>query len=81
MYLGFSGGRLHPYVLLTLDALADTTVEHRCTASISVVVFVDYESSHDDILKWADVAMYEAKDAGRNQIRFYDQRLEAPKLL
>lgn len=71
-----------PYVLaITHDAQADTTVEHRCTASIGVVMFIDHESSHDDILKWADVAMYEAKDAGRNQIRFYDHLLEAPKLL
>lgn len=62
-----------PYVFtITHDEQCGRTVEHRCTASIGVVMFIDHESSQDDILKWADVAMYEAKDAGRNQIRFYE---------
>lgn len=39
--------------------------------SIGVVVFNGTEGSQEDMMKWADVAMYEAKDAGRNQIRFY----------
>lgn len=46
-------------------------VEHRCTVSIGLVVFNGSEGSLDDIMKWADVAMYQAKDAGRNQIRFH----------
>jgi diguanylate cyclase (GGDEF)-like protein/PAS domain S-box-containing protein len=48
------------------------TVEHRCTASIGVVVFVNHEGSQDDILKWADATMYTAKEDGRNLIRFYE---------
>ena len=53
---------------------ADTTVEHHCTASIGVALFIHHEASQDDILKWADKAMYQAKEAGRNQIKFYDVR-------
>jgi len=49
---------------------SDTTVEHRCTASIGVVVFSNHEASQADIMKRADAAMYRAKDAGRNQICF-----------
>lgn len=49
----------------------DTNVEHRCTASIGVIVFNGSEGSKDDIMKWADSAMYQAKEAGRNLIRFY----------
>ncbi len=30
------------------------------------------EGSQDDIVKHADAAMYQAKDAGRNAIRFYE---------
>lgn len=65
-----------PYLLaINSDEKTDSTVEHRCTASIGVVVFISHESSQDDILKWADTAMYQAKEAGRNQICFYDETL------
>jgi diguanylate cyclase (GGDEF)-like protein len=47
------------------------TVTHSCTASIGVIVFSNHAIKQVDILKFADAAMYQAKDAGRNQIRFY----------
>jgi diguanylate cyclase (GGDEF)-like protein/PAS domain S-box-containing protein len=46
-------------------------LEHRCSASIGVVVFASQNAAQADILKWADAAMYRAKDAGRNTIKFY----------
>ena len=49
----------------------DTVVEHHCTVSIGVVVFVNHDLSQIDVLKWADDAMYQAKDVGRNSIRFH----------
>jgi len=52
--------------------LPEETVEHRCTASIGVVVFVDHEASHDSILKWADAAMYRAKERGRNSVQIVE---------
>jgi diguanylate cyclase (GGDEF)-like protein len=62
-----------PYLLtIKREWKADTIVEHHCTASIGVVLISKYEASQDDILNWADSAMYQAKDAGRNLIRFYD---------
>jgi diguanylate cyclase (GGDEF)-like protein/PAS domain S-box-containing protein len=61
-----------PYSLsIRRDGSADTTIEYHCTASVGVVLFIDHEASQDDILKWADSAMYQAKEAGRNLIRFY----------
>ncbi|EXI90242.1 MAG: putative diguanylate cyclase YegE [Candidatus Accumulibacter regalis] len=51
---------------------AENTVEHQCTASIGVALFSKRDASRDDILKWADKAMYQAKEAGRNLIRFYE---------
>jgi GGDEF domain-containing protein len=36
-----------------------------------VVVFFDNEGSQDDILKWADAAMYKAKELGGNRIQFH----------
>ncbi len=50
-------------------------MEHHCTASIGVVVFIDGEGSQDDFLRWADGAMYQAKEAGRNLIRFHELRI------
>ena len=62
-----------PYLLtIKREGKADTTVEHHCTVSIGVTLFINHEASQDDILKWADAAMYQAKEAGRNSIRFYE---------
>ena len=62
-----------PYLLkIQPEGKAETTVEHHCTSSIGVVLFVNHDAGAEDILKWADMAMYQAKEAGRNLIRFYD---------
>ena len=62
-----------PYVLTyKQEDKNEITVEHHCTASIGVVLFNDHEGSQDDVLKWADAAMYEAKEAGGNLIRYHD---------
>lgn len=57
---------------ISREECVDTLVEHHCTVSIGVVLFVDHQGSQDEVLKWADAAMYQAKDGGRNQIRFYE---------
>ena len=46
-------------------------IEHHCSASIGVVIFISHEANQEDILNWADAAMYQAKAAGRNLIRFH----------
>ena len=46
-------------------------VEHRCTVSIGVTLFINHDASEDDILKQADQAMYQAKEAGRDAVHFY----------
>lgn len=61
-----------PYLLtVSRDIQATSTVEHHCTASIGVAIFLNEECSRDDILKWADGAMYQAKNSGGNSIQFY----------
>jgi diguanylate cyclase (GGDEF)-like protein len=60
-----------PYLLtLAAEGEAEQKLEHRCTVSIGVVLFVNHHASHEEILKWADAAMYQAKAAGRDSIRF-----------
>jgi diguanylate cyclase (GGDEF)-like protein/PAS domain S-box-containing protein len=62
-----------PYLLTRKnDEYVETTVEHHCTSSIGVVLFIDHEASQEDILKWADMAMYQAKQDGRNITRFFN---------
>jgi diguanylate cyclase (GGDEF)-like protein/PAS domain S-box-containing protein len=64
-----------PYELsIQTNEAAKNTIKHLCTASIGVVLFIKYEASSEDILKWADIAMYQAKEAGRNQVRFYEAK-------
>ena len=48
-------------------------VEHRCTSSIGIVLFQGDESCLEDLLKWADLAMYSAKSSGRNQLRVSEE--------
>lgn len=59
-------------VKLKREGEAEVSIEHHCSASIGVVLFSDHAGNQDDILIWADKAMYQAKDAGRNAIRFYE---------
>ena len=60
-----------PYVLqATPSDPATGTIEHRCTASIGVAVFHGRDESQNSVIDRADAAMYQAKDDGRNRIRF-----------
>lgn len=52
------------------------TIEHRCTSSIGVTMFADHQESHETLLKEADMAMYQAKNNGRNQISFLNNELK-----
>ncbi len=47
-----------------------STIEHHCTASIGVVLFSNEHQNLDELLKWADAAMYRSKAEGRNRITF-----------
>jgi len=62
-----------PYCLtLKQEGKQPTSVKHQCTASIGVALFLGQNSSQVEVIKWADIAMYQAKEAGRNQIRFFE---------
>ncbi len=52
-------------------------VSHQCTGSLGITLFRGHGKSVDEILKRADVAMYQAKSAGRNCMRFFDPGVQA----
>ena len=47
------------------------------TTSIGIVVFIGDGEGIEELLKRADVAMYQAKSAGRNTARFFDPAMQA----
>jgi len=62
----------NPYLLkIRKSEQEDFVVEHSCTACIGVVLFGNHKATQEDILKWADIAMYQAKNSGANLIRFH----------
>lgn len=50
--------------------------EHHNTPSIGAALFSDHVESQEELLKHADIAMYQAKKAGRNNLRFYDPQMQ-----
>ncbi len=62
-----------PYVLtIQREEGEQTTIEYACTSSIGVMMFSNNEIDLKDIITCADNAMYQAKEAGRNRIQFFD---------
>lgn len=52
------------------------SLEHFSTLSIGVALFRGTNESVDELLKQADLAMYQAKAAGRNTFRFFDPAMQ-----
>jgi diguanylate cyclase (GGDEF)-like protein/PAS domain S-box-containing protein len=50
---------------------------HQSTCSIGATLFDDKHQSSNELLKQADIAMYQAKKAGRNMLRFFDPQMQA----
>jgi diguanylate cyclase (GGDEF)-like protein/PAS domain S-box-containing protein len=60
-----------PYVLGGSEA------EYFSTTSIGLTLFRGQEDSAEVLLKQADVALYQAKDAGRNVVRFFSPAMQS----
>ena len=62
-----------PYLLQATaadPATSTVTIEHRCTASIGAALFRGRSMDKNEVIEEADAAMYQAKEEGRNRVRF-----------
>jgi predicted signal transduction protein with EAL and GGDEF domain len=65
-------------VLATLSKPYDLAgYQHHATCSIGITTFGRPSESIGDLLKQADLAMYEAKAAGRNAVCFFNPQMQA----
>ncbi|MBK9572058.1 MAG: EAL domain-containing protein [Rhodoferax sp.] len=51
--------------------------QHHGSASVGITLFADHQDTVDELLRRADLAMYQAKNAGRNAMRFFDPAMQA----
>lgn len=51
--------------------------EHSSSSSIGVSLFRGHQNSLEEVLKQADLAMYQAKASGRNKVCFFDPAMQA----
>lgn len=63
-----------------LDALNQTymlgEIEYHNSPSIGATLFHDHEHGSEELFKHADIAMYQAKKAGKNTMRFFDPEMQ-----
>ena len=53
-----------------------TNHEYYGSSSIGATLFNNNQQSVDELFKQADIAMYQAKNEGRNALRFFDQQMQ-----
>lgn len=53
-----------------------TMIDYENTCSIGVAMFLGHEQTIDEVLRRADLAMYQAKADGRNLFRFFDPQMQ-----
>ncbi|UQB41789.1 EAL domain-containing protein [Thiomicrospira microaerophila] len=51
--------------------------QHFSSPSIGIALFYGHQTLMDEVLKNADSAMYQAKNAGRNTVRLFDPKMQA----
>lgn len=54
--------------------------ECRVTASVGICIFPDGADSEQELMKNADIAMYRAKEEGKNTFQFYSEKIKARSL-
>lgn len=75
-----AAGEVENTVRRLLAALAepfgDSSLPHQVSASLGAVLFVGEDEDADRLLQKADIALYQAKSAGRNSFAFFEPELQ-----
>jgi diguanylate cyclase (GGDEF)-like protein len=62
------------------SSLAETyllnEIRQQSSPSIGVSLFYGNDESVDEVVKRADMAMYQAKNSGRNRVKFFDPQMQ-----
>jgi diguanylate cyclase (GGDEF)-like protein/PAS domain S-box-containing protein len=67
-----------PYLLeVAVEGGLRNVVAHHCTSSMGISLYCGHQERADELIKRADLAMYQAKAAGRNTLRFFDPAMQA----
>ncbi len=65
-------------ILSSLGQLYQLNIhQYRSTPSIGAVLFSGYAQSAEELLRQADIAMYQAKASGRNALQFFNPQMQA----
>ena len=51
--------------------------ENRSSASIGIALYNGHEQRADELMQQADLSMYQAKQAGRNTLQFFDPQMQS----
>ncbi|EED30501.1 diguanylate cyclaSe/phosphodiesterase with PAS/PAC sensor(s) [gamma proteobacterium NOR5-3] len=57
--------------------LTGASTSHHVTGSFGVALFVGDKETAETLLKQADMALYSAKDNGRNRVKLFDPKMQA----
>lgn len=66
--------KIHETLSLAFDVGLNEPIN--TSSSIGIALVSSHENSADDLLKFADTAMYQAKKEGRNTTRFYQDKMD-----
>lgn len=61
---------------IEIDTDTSNKIEYTISASMGITIFQDHDKSLEDLLKWSDMAMYQAKASGRNEVRLFDPEMQ-----
>jgi diguanylate cyclase (GGDEF)-like protein/PAS domain S-box-containing protein len=64
------------YLTILNESYMLSKYECLSSPSIGITLFNDHQSGIEELLKQADIAMYQAKKAGRNAMRFFDPKMQ-----